>query len=505
MKMTRAVGARGWLVATTAALFVLVVGSSAGAMHLGGSAERGAMPTPAEPIVGPAIKIPAVLFESGAPGSASLVTPAQADRVAAEMWKLWDGAEVASNTRALTQLASPGPLLAGTLNACASAGGRCTFEARPRQPKALLTVVPLQRSYPIYFLSEVRTTAWSTTGSSDLAVHEPWLDIRILTKASARAQWKLSFVTGSDGLNRTLPSLLPTLARTTGPGGDSYNEPAIQPWPVPRSRFLSSLASYWQSYMDTGRAPAHGKNVFVDDGYTSGVGYQLAKDRQGSVYIGHRENFKLSVDPRAGHWEFSVGEGFAMECGAIVDHATFTPLTGLLSQNSDESNWGVPLAPGQYRQISSATDRETCIYPIKGGLDATGDLSYRWGVTGKQAKNGAILADLDTQFGILADQLQVYARQFEQCKQGQAPCTAAFAGRAEQEFAKFSNDLITDRFPTSVGTDVTKLATTSRATTLLLGRLRADPTNKALLARFQPDEALLARRFKVLVNTLSKS
>jgi hypothetical protein len=459
------------------------------------------LPTVAEPIVGNAIKIPAVLFESGAPGSDSLVTPAQAREIAVEMWNLWEAAELAADTRALTQLGSPGHMLTGIINACVT-GGRCSYEKRARSPKDLQTVVPLQRSYPIYFLSEVRTTSWETPANG-LGSEEPWVAIQILTRASANAQWKVSLVTGYDRANGGVPDFLPSQNTEQNAEGAIYNEPVTKTQGVPRAQFLSRLAGLWQHYKVTGRPPAH--NAFVQDGYTTGAGQQFATSRQGSVYLGHRLNFNFSADIGAGEWEFTVGDGCPMECGSIVDHVTSTPLSGLLNQNDDESNWGAPLAPGEYHQISSATDRETCIYPAEGGLDAVGDLAYQWAVTGKKARYGVIVENLETQFGVLADQLQQYLKQLEQCKQGQDACTAAFATSAAPEFAKFSNALITDRFPPTAGADATKLSATARKLNLLMGHLQTAPTDKATLTAFAKDEVLLSGQYKTLVNALSKA
>ncbi len=100
------------------------------------------------------------------------------------------------------------------------------------------------------------------------------------------------------------------------------------------------------------------------------------------MYEGHRDTFVFSKGTDASRWEFSVDDGEPMVCGSILDHATFTPLSGALLQDPAESNYGVPLKPGDYVQISSYTARETCVYPVQGGLDAVGDLVYQQDVTG---------------------------------------------------------------------------------------------------------------------------
>ena len=124
------------------------------------------------------------------------------------------------------------------------------------------------------------------------------------------------------------------------------------PWtpPEPPSRFLPLLAQYWQSWKDTGHAPAH--TVFVPGGYTTVVGQGLATPRQGSMHLGFRQTFRFSADPAAGQWEFSAAGSVPMICGAIVDKVTSTAVNGkgLMQQNPDERNYGIPLAPGVYKQ-----------------------------------------------------------------------------------------------------------------------------------------------------------
>jgi hypothetical protein len=303
-------------------------------------------PTPGNLIVGKAVTLPRALFEAGRPGSSSLIRVVQAHDVATAMWNTWETALVGSNTRALSQLISPGRMLAGTVNNCAYPGGRCVYETEPRRIDDLKTIVPLQQSYPIYFLAEIRTTNHVTTPSGSVDV-EPWMEIQILTKASSASAWRLSFDTGFNGVNGAAPPTLPFDLAPAGPttprgGRELYNPAPRRAAAVPANRFLALLAAYWQSYKDTGRAPA--RSAFVPNGYMSGVGERLAQQRQGSLYAGHRENFSFTADPRAGSWEFSLA-GYPMVCGSVVDHSTNTALGGFLNQNPDESNYGIPLPP----------------------------------------------------------------------------------------------------------------------------------------------------------------
>ncbi len=479
------------------ALVALVVVGAAGRA----SAAPTARPAPGHLIVGKAITLPATLFEANPPGSPSLITPAQAGDVAKAMWMQWEAALIASNTRAMSQLAA-GPLLTGKVNECALPSGECVYEKSPRPVTELHTVVPLQQAYPLYFLAEIRTTEYVDTASG-LSAHEPWIELQILVKQTAHAPWQLRFDTGYNSGNASPPTLF-----TFNVTPDGYNPTPTQPTPVPVARFLPLLAAYWQSFKDRGRAPV--PSSFVDDGYTSGVGKQFAEHRTGSVYAGHRDTFRFGVDPKVGSWQFAVGGGFPFVCGAVRDVATFKPVGGLLNQSADESNYGIPLRPGRYRSIVTTADHLTCVYARGQALDAVGNNIYTPAVTGVFAKHvpttrHRALDDFETAFSVLAYQLRQYGTKLRACVKTHADvaCSKLYALRAEHELALFERRVRTDNLPARVQVRVASLTATARRLTRLFGQLTTSRPTVALMREVDLGFGRLVLQYSAIVRALS--
>lgn len=499
--MMSAPGRLGLIVVAASA----IVAGPAGASTLHGL-RAVVRPSPGHLIVGKAISLPPALFTANPAGSASLISPSQADDVVRAMWQLWESALVASDTRALSQLVVPGPMLKGTINTCALPNGHCVFETSPRPVLGLQTIVPLQRAYPLYFLAEVRTNEYVNTANG-LVAKEAWMELQVLTKASAQTSWKLSFDSGYTNADGSTP---PFLAFDLSAGGDQeqYNPAVQRAPPVPASRFLPLLAAYWQSYKDTGRAPA--KSAFVSAGYASAVGRQFAQNREGSVYAGHRDTFRFAYEPGAGTWQFSAYGGYPFVCGAVADVATFTPLKRFLYQNPDESNYGIPLRSGFYRKIVTTADHQTCVYVEPAGLESVGNTVHSSKVTGVFGKNGpgqanSALSDLETDYSVLAYQLARYDRQLALCVHRHATvgCSKPFAQRAEQEFALFERRLGTDNFPAAARGRVDKLAATARTLTKLFEQLTTSAPTVSTLSKIVNGLATLSRRYEALVHELS--
>ncbi len=423
------------------------------------------------------------------------------------MWQRWETALITSDTRALSQLVSPGPMLSAVIDECAVSSTRCVYETAPRPIRGLNPIVPLQRRYPIHFLVEIKTTD-SVHESNGLVGEEPWVELQILTKASAQASWKLSFDTGYDGVNGGQPSFLPfaeTPAGPTLPGGgqDLYNLPPQRPPPVPTSRFLPLLAAYYQSYKDTGHAPP--RSLILPDGSSDGAGQRLALARQDSVYLGSRSHYQLTADPGAGEWEFAVTGSAQMVCGSIRDTDTTTALPGgLMYQNPQEANYGVPLPTGNYLQLVRLTEHETCIYVVKGGLDAVGDNTFGFQLTGKLANND--LVALETNYGVLAEQLSQYGTTLIACERVHPlahSCVKPFAQNAEQQFAHFYDVVTgTEPFPARFSGEAARMAATARQLTLLSGQLATAQTMETI-KKIETGEKTLSRQYKTLVTDLS--
>jgi hypothetical protein len=358
------------------------------AIGVPGAAEASAQvlaPTPTHLVAGPRIAIPAELRLSNSSGSQTLVTPSQARGISVSMWRLWEDALISSDTTALTQLSPPGALLTGELYNCAWPSGGCVAETSARPINSLTVIVPVQHSYPIYFLAEVSTTQ-DVASLNTPAQWVPWVELQILTKANASAPWQLSFDTGYDGVNRQLPplppfELQPLPGSSSSSQADWYNPPPTRASSTTALSFLPLLAQYYQSFKDTGHPPTSDR--FIVDGGADAYGTQFATGRQNVISLGSRNRYAFSADPSAGEWEFSGAGGLPIECGTVVDTSTNTPVGGpVLLQNADRTNWGMPLSPGIYSKIVTTTTHMTCVNDTDGLLDAEGNSGFMTSVTG---------------------------------------------------------------------------------------------------------------------------
>jgi hypothetical protein len=337
--------------------------------------------------------------------------------------------------------------------------------------------------------------------SNGLIGHQPWVELQILTKASASASWKLSFDTGYDSANGSDPPFLP-VDETQASGADLYNAVPTSAGPVAVPRFLPLLADYWQSFKASGHAPP--RTVFVSDGYTSGVGAQLATARQGSLYLSYRRHYQLVANPTAGAWTFAASGRYPMVCGSIQDTESDTPVSGLLYQDPAEHNYGVPLPAGNYLQIASTTQHETCIYVTQEGLEAVGNNKYESQVTGKLASSG--LSDLETNFGVLAQQLGQYNATLADCEKSHshASCEKPFAQQSEQQFGQFVQVMTgSTQLPARVRPRVSQLVATAQRLTLLFEKVVNGASLNAVATKINGSEKCLGRQYDMLVHDLS--
>ena len=358
---------------------VSVITVIAGPLILSSNSQRSGPLTPDQPIAGRAITIPSELETANAPNSGqALLNSNQALSVASTMWSLWQQALVRNDTRALTQLVSPGFLLRGEIYNCVWPSGGCVEQRKPLVTDSVVPVVPIQHSYPLYFMAEVTTKAYVQNNSGPSTL-EPWLELQILTKASPSSHWRLSFDSGYAGANGANPPILPIDGVEYSCTAAEFNcldynpQPDITP-PVPATQYLPLLAQYWQSWKVAKAAPAH--TLFVRDGDTSGFGASLAQSPENS---GNRYDFHL--DAAQGVWSFSA-LGYPMMCGTIVDTSTQLSRSYPFNQNVNRTNYGMQLPPGLYSSIMTQTTHQTCVYDTGHGLDAVGVDGFAATITG---------------------------------------------------------------------------------------------------------------------------
>jgi hypothetical protein len=348
---------RNTVILVVACLLIGTVTAVGTGVALRNTSARG--PTPEHPIAGKAIVLPVTLYIAHAPGSRFLITANDAQTVATVMWHLWENAMVHGDTRALTQLVA-NPLRTSEVYQCA-----CALP-RPVSPYAILTEVPLQQAYPLYFLSEIITQYNVASQSSP----RYGMELQVITKASASAPWQLSLATGYDEVDGSQPPPLSMNSVPVAPAPPSrisysYNPPPNTTSVLPASQYLPTLAAYWQSWKTAGRAPTN--SLFVDDGGTSGFGAQIAESPQDQY-----DQYNFHVDPNDPQWVFSSAEGQPIVCGTVIDTSKNMANPGALIQNASRTNWGMQLPQGAYYSITSQFIHQTCVLPNGNKLDAYG-------------------------------------------------------------------------------------------------------------------------------------
>jgi hypothetical protein len=351
------IGNRNTAILVVACLIIGTMSAVGIGVALGTRAPAG--PTPEQAIAGMRIVLPPTLYLANAPGSQPLISANDSQTVATVMWHLWENARVHGDTRALTQLVA-NPLRTSEVYQCA-----CALPP-PVSPYFILTEVPLQQAYPLYFLSEIVTQYHVSSQSSP----QYGMELQILTKARPSAPWQLSLATGYDEANGSQP---PPLSMNSVPVAPvppshisySYNPPPNTPSIIPATQYLPMLAAYWQSWKTTGHVPAN--SVFVYDGGTSGFGAQIAESPEDQY-----DHYDFHVDPKYPQWVFSGASGQAMVCGTVVDTSKNMANPGALIQNARRTNWGMQLPQGAYYSITSQTIHQTCVLPNGPKLDAYG-------------------------------------------------------------------------------------------------------------------------------------
>ena len=329
------------------------------------------------------IAIPPSLYVTASAGAPSLVTPAVATTVASSMWSLRQLALSEGNTDAIQQLDVPrGPLLASDLTACG-----CSSDNAPLTYSSMVTLVPVEPSYPLDFMAEYQsTTELQPSFSGGNSYLGPWEVIEVLTKDDMTDSWRVAFATGFSNVNASA-NVVPFRAP---PGAGLYdNVPTIQP-PVPTDQLPGLLAAYWQSFKDTGKAPHD--TPFLSGTDSSDFGAYLAQTPQGTAVTNthSRVTFAYSADPSEdGIWSFPVQPGDDLvTCSTVRVVATYVPDGSSVLVQGANRVFGAGLAPGRYSSIEDTTIHETCIVTASDGLAVFGTEGYDISDTGSMVPGG---------------------------------------------------------------------------------------------------------------------
>jgi hypothetical protein len=312
----------------------------------------------------PPVELPAVMSVTNPTGP--VITPQQAGAIVRAFWPLNERAK-ATNDQRLTDMLESGP--AAEFDDAVSLDNL----QRPHLPNlrvvrplnGLEVFVPLQASFPAYFLADVLTTVYGTSPEGD-PPGTVSVEVYVFVRPDAGHPWRAGLRTfGPTRLgvitNPREPSYLPTLTASRNLTVDPRTVPAL-------------LAAYWQQYYITGAPPA---SIFAPGRWTTEKMQALLKTmRQFAADTGIKERTEYFADPRRdGLYEFAVNGGWDLTC-FTVRYATVQTRPGgrALHQDPGRDNYGGWLAPGDYQQITTTGLRQTCAWVSPVGSQGAGVL-----------------------------------------------------------------------------------------------------------------------------------
>lgn len=329
---------------------------------LAGCGPRDTFPAAASSL--PPVDLPAVMSVTNTSGS--VITPQQAEAVVRAFWPLNERAK-ATNDQRLTDMLESGP--AAEFDDAVSRDN----VHRPHLPNlrvvrplnGLEVFVPLQTSFPAYFLADVLTTVYGTSPEGD-PPGTATVDVFVFVRLNAGTTWHAALRTfGPTRLgvitNPSAPPYLPAL-----PASHTLT---VNPKTVP-----ALLAAYWQQYYISGAAPA---SIFAPGRWTTEKMQRLLKEvRQFAQDTGIREQTEYFVDlKRDGLYEFAVNGGYDLTCFTVRYSTVQTRPGGrLLHQDPARDNYGGSLAPGDYQRITTSGLRQTCAWVSLVGYQGDGVL-----------------------------------------------------------------------------------------------------------------------------------
>jgi hypothetical protein len=120
----------------------------------------------------------------------------------------------------------------------------------------------------------------------------------------------------------------------------------------------SELATYYQTWTNTGHAPASLR--FAPGPYTTETGRNLAKYPQG--ILSKRTGLSAWALDEAGTqvWSFGTTTG-AITCGVMRNQVIQTALTGGVYQDPHQRNWGPTVAAGAYQMVATTDIAQPCL------------------------------------------------------------------------------------------------------------------------------------------------
>ncbi len=325
----------------------LLGASSGGAPNLGAPN----LPRPTET----AAPLPRELWSVGADGR---LTARQAANVVQALWPLRERAMATADEATLAEL-STGEAAAVAGAFAAQVRIQPTMSMVHARPETSVEVNLTRASgFPRFFLAQVMTTMYAPDVADGVPAGSPYVELMVLTRASATEHWRVTLDTGFQG-----PTFIPFPVDATG-----YTQPA--PGQAGAARLIPLLAAYWQHWAEHGDPPSSPPSDTFGPGYwTDQRGRSIAQVRNGTSGgpCGCRTTTTYAAVPSEGSWSFRIYDSGLLRCGSIAIQQTYEGnFWHRLYQNPARTHWDVRIPPGRYTAIRLHSLRASCVEEFVG-------------------------------------------------------------------------------------------------------------------------------------------
>lgn len=290
------------------------------------------------------------------------VSPAQAERVVAALWRAREKARVSRDVDPLSSIETGSAKLTdvAAIQDLGCGCGDFYWTRGQRRFRNAVVYVVRQSSYPLFFAADVSEEVPGLPSPASDA-HA----FLILTRASPSEPWRIAVQLFDTGYEASAGFPAPSL------DSSGYDAPASSPSPNVTRGWFPRYIAYMNEIKRTGHQPS--STPFAPGPLTSGNGMQVRPD--GNTTNGLAATYTFKPGPYGGPWTFTSG-GATMVCGDVSEDAAAAPAQAghVLIQPPNRHNWGWDIAPGYYRKITTRWEWPICIYSSGGSLSVGGDL-----------------------------------------------------------------------------------------------------------------------------------
>ncbi len=144
---------------------------------------------------------------------------------------------------------------------------------------------------------------------------------------------------------------------------------------------LRALASAWQAWAASGRAPSSSTPSFVSSGAYSAIGQAVVAQEAASTRRGLDEAVTFTAEP--GSLPFVEGGRTVAICGAVLETAVYRSANGAaLVESASGTPWAPGLAAGSYPTVTQQAVAQVCVVSDTAGAVVIGRLSGPFTTTG---------------------------------------------------------------------------------------------------------------------------